>query len=222
MASALYGSFKADAGFVQKGGMRRAPSRWLQSALRRWRRVRPFVASGDGAPPFMGGPPLLTAGLASLTNTTAPKLDGLRAGKAADVKRFTPAAAPVPAHFLPIPGYRSNTPEAQRARRMIKRLKLREQGGRCCYCQQPLSVAKATVEHRKPFARGGIDAPSNIDVACLRCNGAKGWLTKPEFERAIFNPNVRRDPWPLYLACVEIRLKRFTERACKRLARMVA
>ena len=47
-------------------------------------------------------------------------------------------------------------------------------------------------------------------------------LKKREFELAIFNPNLRRDPWPLYLACVEIRLKRAAEKACRRLAAILA
>jgi hypothetical protein len=39
--------------------------------------------------------------------------------------------------------------------------------------------------------------------------------------RAIHEPDFQRDPWPLYLACVEIRLKLRTALACRRLGRMV-
>ena len=134
------------------------------------------------------------------------------------MKHFAAPAAPIPVHFLPIPGFKSKTPEASKARQITKRQKLRAQGGRCLYCTVPMTFRQATTEHRKPLARGGTDTPNNIDAACLDCNHAKGRLTKREFELAIFNPNMRRDPWPLYLACVEIRLKRAAEKACRRLA----
>lgn len=134
------------------------------------------------------------------------------------MKHFAAPAAPIPVHLLAIPGFKSKRPEATIARRMVKRRKLKEQGGRCRYCTVPISARDATTEHRKPLSRGGTDTPENIDAACRDCNRAKGKMTKREFELAIFNPNMRRDPWPLYLACVEIRMKRAAEKACKRLA----
>jgi 5-methylcytosine-specific restriction endonuclease McrA len=112
--------------------------------------------------------------------------------------------------------------EAANARRKVKIAKLREQGWRCLYCTCRLTRKTATAEHRKPIARGGVDAPGNIDAACEPCNTAKGTLTKREFELAIFNPNLRRDTWPLYLACIDIRLKRRTELACRRLLSIIA
>ncbi len=128
---------------------------------------------------------------------------------------------PTPKHLLPIPGFKSKSYEASVIRRGIKREKLRKQGGRCLYCTQPISVKQATAEHRKPIARGGTDTAGNIDAACKACNTAKGWLTKREFNLAIFNPNLQRDGWEVYLACVEIRLKRRVEQACQRLRKII-
>jgi hypothetical protein len=124
-----------------------------------------------------------------------------------------------PAALTPKPGVKEKTIKAQQVRRGHKKQALRRQGWRCLYCLSPLSINKATVEHRKPLARGGCDVADNIDAACAPCNRAKGKLTKAEFERAIFNPDMKRHVWPLYLACVEIRLKRAVEKACARLAK---
>ena len=132
-----------------------------------------------------------------------------------------PAPRP-PAHLIAIPGFKSKSIEATKQRREIKIRKLQKQRGRCRYCTQEISVNEATTEHRKPLARGGTDTAKNIDAACQPCNKAKRKLTKREFELAIFNPNMRRDPWPLYVARVEIRLKRAAEKACRRLAAVLA
>lgn len=137
------------------------------------------------------------------------------------MKHFNPAPVAIPLHCLAIPGFKSNSNSAQRARRVAKREKLQRQGGRCLYCTEPLSVSKATVEHRKPLSRGGTDTADNIDAACRPCNKAKGRLTKREFLLAIFNPSLLRHPWPLYLACLDIRLRRRTELACRRLRSMI-
>lgn len=132
------------------------------------------------------------------------------------------AVAPPPIFAQPIPGFKSKTYAASVVRIGIKREKLRKQGGRCLYCTQPLTVRQATVEHRKPIGRGGTDTACNIDAACKPCNTAKGWLTKREFNLAIFNPNLQRDGWEVYLACIEIRLKRRAEQACTRLWKAIA
>ena len=98
----------------------------------------------------------------------------------------------------------------------------RRQDKRCLYCDAALRYHEATLEHATPVSRGGTMTVENIDIACDPCNGAKGHLTRAEFIRAIHEPDYKNDPWPLYLACVQIRLKLRTERACRRISRMVA
>jgi 5-methylcytosine-specific restriction endonuclease McrA len=95
------------------------------------------------------------------------------------------------------------------------------QGGLCVYCKVPLPLAEATAEHRRPRALNGATTAANIDAACWSCNNAKRHRTRSQFMRAIHEPDFQRDPWPLYLACVEIRLKLRTALACRRLGRMV-
>lgn len=110
---------------------------------------------------------------------------------------------------------------AQRVRyvRGLKRDAYHRQGRICLYCLDWMSLREATTEHRKPKSRGGEDVPTNIDAACSTCNNAKGSLTRREFELAIFRPSYKRHPWKLYLACLDIRLKRRINQAVKRLAR---
>lgn len=44
----------------------------------------------------------------------------------------------------------------------------------CCYCKLLLSFRQATLEHLKPRAYGGTDADVNLDIACRKCNNARG------------------------------------------------
>lgn len=96
------------------------------------------------------------------------------------------------------------------------------QGGVCRYCKSPLSLTEATAEHRRPRLLLGKTTADNIDAACTTCNNAKRHMTKAQFMRAIHEPDYKRDPWPLYLACMEIRVSLRAAAACRRLRRMVA
>ena len=50
------------------------------------------------------------------------------------------------------------------------------QGGRCCYCEAALDGASAwgdlyaTIEHIEDRARGGVNAQTNLAMACRGCN----------------------------------------------------
>ena len=121
-----------------------------------------------------------------------------------------------------VPEWVADHPDQAIPARVKLRIWEREQG-RCSLTGRKILPGDAfDYEHRKPLARGGTDTAKNIDAACQPCNKAKRKLTKREFELAIFNPNMRRDPWPLYVARVEIRLKRAAEKACRRLAAVLA
>lgn len=98
---------------------------------------------------------------------------------------------------------------------------LLRQDGLCLYCHSRLRLRDATAEHAVPRSRGGGTTIGNIDAACAGCNTAKGDRTRPEFNRAIHEPDLHRDGWDLYLACAEIRLKRRAALACTRLRSII-
>jgi 5-methylcytosine-specific restriction endonuclease McrA len=93
--------------------------------------------------------------------------------------------------------------------------------GKCCYCRTPVPLSEVTAEHRTPRKLGGRTTRENIDAACSPCNNARRHLTRAEFMRAIHEPDYRRDPWPLYEACMLIRLRLRTAAACRRLRLIV-
>jgi 5-methylcytosine-specific restriction endonuclease McrA len=51
-------------------------------------------------------------------------------------------------------------------------LMLKNQKGRCWYCQKDISVGYH-VDHRVPLSRGGTNWPSNLVLACPHCNLSK-------------------------------------------------
>ena len=50
----------------------------------------------------------------------------------------------------------------------------------------------ATVDHKHPLALGGDDAPWNLAMCCLDCNGRKGFLTEDEFRALVTNSSPRQ------------------------------
>jgi len=55
-------------------------------------------------------------------------------------------------------------------------------GGRCCYCQTPLTLdGRWHVEHQMPRSLGGADEITNLVAACEPCNLAKRDRTALEF-----------------------------------------
>jgi hypothetical protein len=53
---------------------------------------------------------------------------------------------------------------------------------KCFYCEAPLQLdGEWEVEHQRPRALGGDDAPLNLVVACRRCNREKSDRTALEF-----------------------------------------
>lgn len=51
----------------------------------------------------------------------------------------------------------------------------------CEYCGTPLTVHNATVDHVRPLSAGGSSKLRNCVLACKRCNGRKGSLTREQF-----------------------------------------
>jgi hypothetical protein len=71
--------------------------------------------------------------------------------------------------------------------RRYKRMLVERDGLRCHYCDYLMSYEEAQVDHMVAKARGGTDAPSNLVLACSRCNNMKSTLcySCPEFRNAI-------------------------------------
>jgi len=71
--------------------------------------------------------------------------------------------------------------------RLYKKLLVERDGLRCHYCDYLMTYSEAQVDHVIAKARGGSDAPSNLVLACARCNGLKSTLCYacPEFREAI-------------------------------------
>jgi len=44
----------------------------------------------------------------------------------------------------------------------------------CHWCRKPLTKVTATIEHKIPLSRGGLDNSNNTTIACLECNNARG------------------------------------------------
>lgn len=77
---------------------------------------------------------------------------------------------------------RSGTNRANWKRRQV------EQGnGVCHYCQQPLDVYSATIDHKRPLSRNGKDNPTNWVICCRPCNMCKGDMNDHEFLQAMSN-----------------------------------
>lgn len=61
--------------------------------------------------------------------------------------------------------------------RFNKRNVFLRDGGKCAYCQQPVSYRKATYDHVKPKSKGGPTNWTNIVLCCQTCNGKKKDMT---------------------------------------------
>lgn len=57
----------------------------------------------------------------------------------------------------------------------------KREGGECFYCQQPLSKRQATLDHKIPPLRGGLNQLGNVCLSCKWCNCDKSFLTAEEY-----------------------------------------
>ena len=97
---------------------------------------------------------------------------------------------------------------------------LAEQGGKCCYCHEPLTCKTATTDHIRARMWGGETSKANIAAACLHCNKTKGSLTPNEFLSLIKNPHGHDiDIW---LVWSRRKIWLATNKTCGRIGRMVA
>ncbi|MDR1697075.1 MAG: HNH endonuclease [Rickettsiales bacterium] len=52
----------------------------------------------------------------------------------------------------------------------------------CPYCLKPLTRGQATIDHKRPRARGGKSTAQNKVICCYDCNQEKGSLTTREYD----------------------------------------
>ena len=58
---------------------------------------------------------------------------------------------------------------------------IRKSNERCYYCGCGVKENKRTVDHKMPFARGGLTQEDNLVMSCKKCNTEKGFLTEEEY-----------------------------------------
>lgn len=61
---------------------------------------------------------------------------------------------------------------------------MKRQRSRCAYCQVKLTSKTKTIDHIVPVARGGTNAPSNLQITCMPCNRRKSARCPTEFARS--------------------------------------
>jgi hypothetical protein len=47
-------------------------------------------------------------------------------------------------------------------------------GLQCCYCGKNCEEAKLTLDHLKPYSKGGSNEATNLVTSCISCNSARG------------------------------------------------
>lgn len=105
-------------------------------------------------------------------------------------------------------------------RRVHRQDALIRQGGRCCYCREPMRHHVATADHLTAQRAGGRTASDNIKAACQPCNVTKGHRTEKRFRQLIRCPG--EDPsWSLLMAHMRYRLWTREEAAERRIMAVV-
>ena len=60
-----------------------------------------------------------------------------------------------------------------------------EQKGKCNGCGVQFPARNMTVDHIKPFSKGGSDKPSNLQLLCNSCNSMKGNGTQAQLKKRL-------------------------------------
>ena len=61
----------------------------------------------------------------------------------------------------------------------------KQQQGKCNGCGQRLAVRNLTVDHIKPFSKGGTERLTNLQLLCGSCNSMKGDGTQAELKKKL-------------------------------------
>ena len=59
------------------------------------------------------------------------------------------------------------------------------QKGKCNGCRVKFPARNMTVDHIKPFSKGGSDKPSNLQLLCNSCNSMKGNGTQAQLKKRL-------------------------------------
>jgi 5-methylcytosine-specific restriction endonuclease McrA len=86
---------------------------------------------------------------------------------------------------------------------------LKKQRNQCHYCGQMVSrkydtshPLRATLDHRIPRSRGGVNARHNLVIACYACNAAKANKTDVEFVHELLRNPPAAHPFASLLSTV--------------------
>ena len=64
------------------------------------------------------------------------------------------------------------------------------QKGKCNGCAVKFPMRNMTVDHIKPFSKGGSDKPSNLQLLCNSCNSMKGNGTQAQLKKRLVEKGV--------------------------------
>ena len=73
-----------------------------------------------------------------------------------------------------------------------KKFLYERQKGKCSGCDHKFPMRNFTVDHIKPFSKGGSDKPSNLQLLCGSCNSMKGAGTQAQLKKRLAEKGVTK------------------------------